>query len=234
MVQKKTLLFIYDFPHSKSVDFIFQCVKKNIKIDAIVAASYKKINKPKSLFNFHKHNTTLEHPKDLAVQFNIPYFNYDHNSPETKSIIKELQINFGIIAGARMLKKNLITKFSYGVLNIHPGLLPYSRGLDSILWAVHNNKKLGVTAHLINEKVDLGKLVLQKTFKPIKSDTIFDIYNKIYKMQIDLLPLAYNLIPSKFDFQILNSDNYNTYMTEGNQKETLKKLKHYIANYSKN
>ena len=71
-IHKKTLLFVYNFSHNKSVDFIYQCIHENIVIDVIVGCDYIKINKPKKVVNFHKYNITMEHPKDVAEKFNIP------------------------------------------------------------------------------------------------------------------------------------------------------------------
>ena len=233
MTQKKTLLFVYDFPHAKSVDFIRRCIKENIQIDVIVAASHENLKKTKRVLHFHKHTTTSCHPRDVASQFSIPYFNCNHNSLEVKRIINEFKINFGIIAGARILNKDIIAEFSFGILNIHPGLLPYNRGLDSVLWAIHGNKKIGVSAHLINDKIDKGRLILEKKIEEFNSDSIFDIYREVYKIQLDLLPKAYALIGNKNSFRILTGGIYYTYMPEEIQIKTLKNLKSYIANYSK-
>ena len=170
----------------------------------------------------------MEHPKDVAEKFNIPYFNCSHNGYKIQSVIRDYNINFGIIAGARILKKNIIQCFSLGILNFHPGLLPESRGLDSILWSIYNKSNLGVSVHLINEKIDLGKLVLQRIFYPSKQDTIFDIYHEIYKLQIKLLPIAYNLVDNNKVFKTLNSKSYNTHMPNKKQIEVLERLKSYI------
>ncbi len=210
-----------------------RCIKEHIKIDVIVAASHKNIKTTKRVLNFHKYNITLDHPRDVASQFRIPYFNCNHNSLELKRIINEFEINFGIIAGARILNKDIIAKFSYGVLNIHPGLLPKNRGLDSILWAIHENKKIGVSAHLINDKIDEGLLVLKEVIEVFQTDSIFDIYRKVHKTQINVLLKAYNIIGDKMNFSVLNGGSYYTYMPEEIQKKTLKNLKSYIANYSK-
>ena len=230
---KKTLLFVYDFPHAKSVRFLQRLKESDIKIDVIVAASFKKIKKTKRLYVFHKHNSTSEHPKDLAKKFKIPYFNLDHNSLEVKKIIIDYKINFGIIAGARILSKEIIKLFSYGILNIHPGLLPQNRGLDSILWAISKNNKIGISAHLINDKIDAGKLVFNKVINPGKNDNIFDIYKKVFEAQISILPIAYNEINLNKSYKILKTLDYNTYMPVTKQENTLNNLKSYIANYSK-
>ena len=230
---KKTLLFVYDFPHAKSVRFIRKLKESDIKIDVIVAASYKKIKKTKRLYDFHKYNSTSVHPKDISKKFKIPYFNLDHNSSEVKKIIIDYKINFGIIAGARILSQEIIKLFSYGILNIHPGLLPQNRGLDSILWAIKKNYKIGISAHLINDKIDAGRLVLNQVVVPEKNDNIFDIYKKVFETQINILPIAYNEINLNKTYEILKTLNYNTYMTVTTQENTLNNLKSYIANYSK-
>ena len=231
---KKKILFVYDFSHSKSVDFIKLCIENKIRIDLIVAAPFKKLNKPNRVFNFQKYSVTNHHPRDLAKEFNIPYFVYDHNSFDTVNLIKEFDLDLGIIAGARILNENIIKNLSSGVLNLHPGILPQSRGLDSILWSIHNNNQLGVSAHLINHKIDSGKLVLQKKIEPLTTDSIFDLYRKIYKTQIKILPEAIRLICAKnTTFKNLNGGRYHSYMSEEIQKKTINNLKSYIANYSK-
>ena len=230
---KKTLLFVYDFPHAKSVSFLRKCKESDIKIDVIVAASYKKIKKTERLYNFHMYNSTSDHPKDLAKKYKIPYFNLDHNCLDVKKIIIDNKINFGIIAGARILSQEIIKLFSFGILNIHPGLLPQNRGLDCILWAINKNKKIGISAHLINDKIDAGRLVLNKVIVPKKNDNIFDLYKKVFQAQINFLPKAYNEINLDKKYKILSTGDYNTYMPVNTQENTLNNLKSYIANYSK-
>ena len=230
---KKTLLFVYDFPHAKSVSFIRKCKESNIIIDVIVAASYKKIKKTKRLYDFHMYNSTSVHPKDLAKKYKIPYFNLDHNSIDVEKIIIDNKINFGIIAGSRILSQKIIKLFSFGILNIHPGLLPQNRGLDSILWAIRKNNKIGISAHLINDKIDSGRLVLSKVIFPKKNDNIFDLYKKVFDAQINFLPKAYNKINLDQNYKILSAGVYNTYMPLVIQENTLNNLKSYIANYSK-
>ena len=230
---KKTLLFVYDFPHAKSVRFLRKLKESDIKIDVIIAASYKTIKKTKRLYDFHKYNSTSVHPKDLAKKYKIPYFNLDHNSIDVKKIKIDNKINFGIIAGARILSLELIKLFSYGILNIHPGLLPQNRGLDSILWAIKKNNKIGISAHLINDKIDAGRLVLNQVIIPEKNDNIFDLYKKVFEAQINILPKAYNEINLDKKYNILTTVGYNTYMPLTIQENTLNNLKYYIANYSK-
>jgi hypothetical protein len=52
-----------------------------------------------------------------------------------------------------------------GVLNIHSGFLPEYRSALPVFWSLFDNTELhGITAHLIDEGVDSGRLVLRRGF----------------------------------------------------------------------
>ena len=230
--KKKTLLFVYNFPHNKSVDFIYKCIKENIFINVIVGCDYIKIKKPKKVIDVYRSDLPSEHPKSVAKKFKIPYFSCSHNGNKIQSIIKSYKINFGIIAGSRIIKKNIIQLFPLGILNLHPGILPDCRGLDSILWSIYNKNKLGVSAHLIDDKIDSGRLVIKKIFAPSQNDTIFDIYQNVYKLQLQLLSISYNLIQENSEYKFLEKGPYNTYMSTKKQLTVLENVTTYIKNYS--
>ncbi len=52
------------------------------------------------------------------------------------------------------------------ILNVHPSLLPHYPGLKSIERAYHDGADMGITVHHVNEQVDAGHVVLQKTVFP--------------------------------------------------------------------
>ena len=52
-----------------------------------------------------------------------------------------------------------------GAINLHPSLLPKYRGRAPLNWAILNGEKmLGLTAHWIDNGVDTGDIILQKSF----------------------------------------------------------------------
>lgn len=65
----------------------------------------------------------------------------------------------GITFGTGLFNKNFISKVPFGILNIHNGLLPHVRGLDSPAWSLLLGYKYGISVHFINEHIDLGGLV---------------------------------------------------------------------------
>ena len=63
----------------------------------------------------------------------------------------------------KILSKKFIKKFKYNILNIHPSLLPKYKGLNTHERVIKNKDRFsGCTVHLVTEKLDSGKIILQK------------------------------------------------------------------------
>ncbi|XP_075714400.1 methionyl-tRNA formyltransferase, mitochondrial isoform X2 [Rhinoderma darwinii] len=72
----------------------------------------------------------------------------------------------GVVASfGRLLSEDLILKFPYGILNVHPSLLPRWRGPAPLIHTVLNgDMKTGVTIMQIRPKrFDVGPIVMQET-----------------------------------------------------------------------
>ena len=111
------------------------------------------------------------------------------------------------------------------------------RGLDSILWSIHKEQAIGVTAHLINEYIDSGLLVQKKKIIIDKDDDLQSLYEKNYQLQLDLIPISLNLVFENIDycdqFDRLEKDlNYNSYMPYNVQLELKPKIINYIKKFS--
>ena len=87
-------------------------------------------------------------------------FSFVHNSSKTKNLLKKLKPSLGLIFGSRILNKEIIEMFKVGILNLHPGLLPENRGLNTIQNAILKNIPQAVTLHFINNEIDMGKKLL--------------------------------------------------------------------------
>ena len=63
----KIVLFAYNFPHRKTIDFIEKIYKLGFSISLILAADFIKIKKPKSIFDHSKNalKPNLHLPKKL-------------------------------------------------------------------------------------------------------------------------------------------------------------------------
>jgi len=126
---------------------------------------------------------------------------YDHNKikiSETK-ILKDLKSNnikLICLAGfMKILSEDFIRRFRGRILNIHPSLLPKYRGLKTHERVIKNKEKYsGCTVHLVNSKLDSGKIVLQKRVKLSKKETPLSLRKKILKHEHKLYPRAIDKI----------------------------------------
>ena len=76
-------------------------------------------------------------------------------------------------------------------MNIHPSLLPKYKGLNTHKRVLANNEKFsGCTVHIVNSKLDSGKIILQKKVKLHKKETIENLKKKILKQEHILYPKA--------------------------------------------
>ena len=91
----------------------------------------------------------------------------------------------------KILSKKFLKSFSGKVINIHPSLLPKYKGLNTHERVIKNNEKYsGCTVHYVNEKLDSGKIIMQKRVKILKNDTIYSLKKRILKNEHQLYPAA--------------------------------------------
>ena len=203
----KIVIFGYDFPHRKTVDFMLK-VHYQYQIKAVISAPWKELNLPKSKVRLSLNSKYSIHPSEVASILGIPYISVDHDSKRCVEELKRINPDVGIIAGARILSKEVIDCFKMGIINFHPGLLPENRGLDNIKWALYLGIKQGVTVHWINEKVDSGFLIHREEVPVDVNDTYLDINQRIYDKQVELIPRILNKIRSAMEYKKLKSEDY--------------------------
>ena len=91
----------------------------------------------------------------------------------------------------KILSKKFINKFNHPILNIHPSLLPKYKGLNTHKRILQNKEKYtGCTVHYVNEKLDSGKIILQKKIKIFKKDNLKKISEKVLKIEHSIYPKA--------------------------------------------
>ena len=122
-------------------------------------------------------------------------YNYNEKKVSEKRILKDLKSNdikLICLAGfMKILSKDFIRNFKGKILNIHPSLLPKYKGLNTHHRAIQNKEKYsGCTVHLVNSKLDSGKIILQKKVKLSKEETPSSLQKKILKHEHILYPRA--------------------------------------------
>ena len=77
------------------------------------------------------------------------------------------------------------------IINIHPSLLPKYKGLNTHIKAIENKDKFaGCTVHYVTEKLDSGKIIMQRKIKITKKDTPITLSKKVLKQEHKLYPAA--------------------------------------------
>ena len=114
---------------------------------------------------------------------------------KTLIILKKNNIKLICLAGfMKVLSDKFIKDFKYKILNIHPSLLPKYKGLNTHKRVLKNKEKFsGCTVHYVTNKLDSGRIILQKKVKIIKADNEKTLRKKILKIEHLLYPKAIKL-----------------------------------------
>ena len=107
-------------------------------------------------------------------------------------LLKKNNIHLICLAGfMKILSGSFVKKFNKPILNIHPSLLPKYKGLNTHNRAIQNKDNYsGATVHMVNEKLDSGKIIIQKKVKILKSDSEKSLEKKVLKIEHQIYPKA--------------------------------------------
>ena len=128
--------------------------------------------------------------------YGIKFKNKSNFENSSLKLLKKYNIDILCLAGfMKILSGNFIKKFSKPILNIHPSLLPKYKGLNTHERAIKNKDKFaGASIHKVTEKLDSGKVILQKKVKILRSDNVKSLKKKVLKIEHEIYPKAINKI----------------------------------------
>lgn len=229
-------VFAYDFRHKKTYDILVGLHLSGIRNVLVIAAPKVKLNhiKSKKTFKSEKSDEVV-HPSKICANFNYIYQVCPHdNVSEIKRYTLKSESNIAIISGARIIKKNIIDLFNYGVINYHPGPLPETSGLDSIYWMIKKNAKPLATAHFINSKVDAGELIEECWINVNLDDTLEIVEKNLYLAQMKLHKKICKKIANNQTFKTITIIRpfKNSLMTKNQREVSLKNFVNWKNYYS--
>ena len=180
--------------------------KKKLRVSVFISGRGTNL---KSLINFSKNKkspikigliiTNNKNAKGInfAKKNKIKFLFIDYknkNNAEKKILInlKKHSINFICLAGfMKILSKKIINIYKNRILNIHPSLLPKYKGLNTHKRVIKNKEKFtGCTVHLVNSKLDSGKIILQKKVRVLKKDNENSLSKRVLKIENFIYPKA--------------------------------------------
>ncbi len=134
--------------------------------------------------------------KEYAVAHNLHLLQPEKLRDET--FLKELRTlkpDVQIVVAFRMLPKVVWSIPELGTFNLHASLLPQYRGAAPINHAVINGEKVtGVTTFFIDDKIDTGNIILQKTIPIDEQDDFKSLHDKMMIAGAELVLKTINLL----------------------------------------
>ncbi len=160
-----------------SPDFAVECldhlIKSNFNIIGVITAADKKSGRGQKI--------RFSPIKQYALNHQIPIFQPSNlKSVEFQSSLEKLNPTLHVVVAFRMLPKS-VWSFPYkGTINLHSSLLPEYRGAAPIHWVIINGEKYtGVSTFIIDEKIDAGKILMQKKIEISPTETFGTLYRKL-------------------------------------------------------
>ncbi len=132
----------------------------------------------------------IRYAKKNKIKIKIIDFSKKREINHLLKILKFNNIRLICLAGfLKILSKDFIKSFKGKIINIHPSLLPKYKGLNTHEKVLENNEEFtGCSVHFVNEKLDGGKIILQKKIKIFKKDNLKSLKNRVLKEEYKLYP----------------------------------------------
>lgn len=110
--------------------------------------------------------------------------------------LAERGVELVVLAGyMQLLNPAFLGRFSSGVINVHPALLPAFPGLNAVEQALaYGVKVFGVTVHFVDEGIDTGPVILQRAIELPDARDAADVHEALQTIEHELLPEAVRLI----------------------------------------
>ena len=153
-----------------------------------------------------------ESVKDLLENNKLEYKEYDFvdiNHPELIEFIRKCDIDYFIFSGGGILKSEVLSvgpKF----IHLHPGIVPFYRGSTCFYYSIINEDKCGVTAFIMDENLDTGDIITQKTFPKPNYAHIDSVYDSQIRSET-LIHVLKNKLLEKHEFQSQDPSKGTTY-----------------------
>lgn len=130
---------------------------------------------------------------DYLKKEKIPYLysglKDQDQSASWRTKIEDLQPDLGVLASyGALIPKKVIEIFQYGILNIHPSLLPKYKGPSPIQYAILDGERnTGISIIKLDDQIDHGPILLQKPFNLAEKDTLKNATELMFREGGDMI-----------------------------------------------
>lgn len=173
------------------VDFSYHCLSEVLANNGQVSGVITSENR--------KNNSDYSDLKPLSEDHNIPiHFSNNVNSKETIGWVRKMEPDIIFCFGwSQLIGKELLSIPKMGIIGSHPTMLPENRGRHPLIWSIILGlEECGLTFFFMDEGADSGPIFSQERIEILRSDSAYDLYNKIKtsasKQIKDFLPRLMN------------------------------------------
>lgn len=145
----------------------------------------------------------------IAKNNDIPLLMHKNiNSDEFYSLIVDYQCDIFIsMSFNQIFKQRIINCSKFKTINCHAGKLPFYRGRNILNWALINDEKeFGITVHFVDEGIDTGDIILQRTFSINDEDDYSTLLKRSYEGCSNILFDAVKQIQNN-EFQLIKQED---------------------------
>ena len=120
----------------------------------------------------------------------------EEHDREIVAALKEHKVDLVCLAGyMRLLSPWFVQQFPHRILNIHPSLLPAFPGLEAQQQAfAYGVKVSGCSVHFVDEELDHGAIIVQKTVPVLDGDDEHTLAARILEQEHIAYTEAINLV----------------------------------------
>ena len=164
-----------------AVNPLLKLLENNFNVVAVVTNRDKPVGRKQVL--------TPPPVKTVALQNNIPCFQYDKIRIEGVNDLKQLKPDIMITcAFGQILSQEILDIPRLGVINIHASLLPKYRGASPIHYAILNGEKqTGITIMKTDIGIDTGDIISQSQIDIKDGETCGELFSRLSILGADLI-----------------------------------------------
>jgi len=95
------------------------------------------------------------------------------NAPEARTVLRCLKPAVVVVGGTRIIDRETLQAVDAPFINMHAGITPRYRGVHGGYWALTEGQPdlVGTTVHFVDEGIDTGKIIAQRTFAVTHEDS---------------------------------------------------------------
>ena len=156
--------------------------------------------------------TIISKIKEVALENNIKVLQPEKVRKEYEEIVNLNPDMIVTCAYGQIIPKELLDAPKYGCVNVHASLLPKLRGGAPIHHAIIDGyKETGITIMYMNEKMDEGDIITQKSTIISDEDTVSTLHDRLSLMGTELIIEAIPKIINNEITRIKQNDEDATY-----------------------